>query len=227
MYSRWVWHVTCRNTTIDPDAGGMQVAERLWPLVREMSMSLLDQRADYVMEGEILPKHVGALRHAHSAQIKACFLGYSTIAPAQKLREIRTHAGYPNDWPQSYADADLLTIIAREIAFSQYLQAECARYGFRYFDTSHQFMLTLDEVVGLALDSGEAQRVDAACVSVSSVQGTDRHTHTATAFISDGRNAQDMRRTHGRGSRARADRHPKRHAAFREIEHRRRDPGHV
>ena len=69
-----------------------------------------------------------------------------------------THAGYPNDWPQSYADADLLTIIAREIAFSQYLQAECARYDFRYFDTSHQFMQTLDEVVAFALERGSVTR---------------------------------------------------------------------
>ena len=139
---------------IDPDAGGMQVAERLWPLVREMSMSLLDQRVDYVMEGEILPKHVDALRHRYPSQIKACFLGYCTIAPAQKLHEIRVHAGSPNDWPQSYADADLLTIITREIAFSQVLQAECARYHFRYFDTSRQFMQTLDEVVAFAREAG-------------------------------------------------------------------------
>jgi hypothetical protein len=139
---------------IDPDAGGMQVAERLWPLVREMSMSLLDQREDDVMEGETVPKHVDALRHAYPSQIiKACFLGHSTIAPAQKLREIRMHAGYPNDWPQSYADADLLTIISREIAFSQYLQAEGVRYGFRYFDTSRQFMQTLDEVVAYVRDA--------------------------------------------------------------------------
>jgi hypothetical protein len=140
---------------LDPDAGGMQVAERLWPLVREMSMSLLDQQVDYVMEGEIVPKHVDALRHSHPAQIKACFLGYSTIAPAQKLHEIRTHAGHPNDWPQNHTDANLLTIITREIAFSQYLQAECAQYSFLYFDTSHQFIKTLDEVVAFALEAGK------------------------------------------------------------------------
>ena len=57
------------------------------------------------------------------------------------------HAAHPNDWPQSYADADLLTIIAREIAFSQYLEAECTRYHLPYFDTSRHFMRTLDEVV--------------------------------------------------------------------------------
>lgn len=131
----------------DPDAGGMQVAERLWPLVREMSRNLFEDEVDYVFEGEILPKHVDALRQEYSTQVKACFLGYSTILPDQKLHEIRTHSGYPNDWPQSYTDAGLLSIIQREIAFSQYLQAECARFHFPYYDLSHQFMPVIDQVV--------------------------------------------------------------------------------
>jgi len=130
---------------IDPDAGGMQVAARLWPLVCEMSITMLHEQIDYVFEGEILPKHVDALRQAYPTQVHACFLGYSKIAPSQKLFEIRTHAGHPNDWPRDYTDADLLAIIDREIAFSRYVQAECDRVQFRYFDTSQNFMQVLDE----------------------------------------------------------------------------------
>lgn len=132
---------------IDPNAGAIPVAERLWPLVREMSISLLRDSLDYVIEGEILPKHVDALRQAHPSQVKACFLGYTTITPARKLHEIRMHAGYPNDWSSSYADLALLNIITREIAFSQYLMDECATYRLRYFDMSHNFVQTLDQVV--------------------------------------------------------------------------------
>jgi putative acetyltransferase len=138
----------------DPDAGGMQVAERIWPLVREMSLNLFADQADYVFEGEILPKNVDALRQVNPTLVNACFLGYSTIMPYQKLREIRTHSGHPNDWPQSYTDADLLSIIRREISFSQYLQAECARFNFPYFDLSHQFMPILEKVVDY-IRSGE------------------------------------------------------------------------
>jgi hypothetical protein len=133
--------------TLDPDAGAIRVAVRLWPLVREMCVSLIRDEVDYVMEGEILPGDVALLRDRHPAQVKACFLGYGAIAPAEKLREIRAYGGHPNDWPQEVADADLLTIIAREIAFSQYLQAECVRYRFPYFDTSHRFTLAMDEVI--------------------------------------------------------------------------------
>jgi hypothetical protein len=140
----------------DPDAGGMRVAEGMWPIVREMSRNLFEEQADYVFEGEILPKNVDALRQEYSTQINACFLGYSTILPDQKLREIRTHSGYPNDWPQDYSDASLLSIIQREIAFSQYLQAECARVQFPYFDLSHQFLPVLDQVVASIRRSGNA-----------------------------------------------------------------------
>ena len=132
---------------IDPDVGGMQVAPRIWPLVREMSQSLFFDRVDYVFEGEMLPKDPAELRLEHPGQVRACFLGYCEIEPGQKLRDIRAHGGYPNDWPTEYSDRDLLTIIHREIAFSQYLRAECARVGLRYFDLSRQFEPVLDEVM--------------------------------------------------------------------------------
>jgi putative acetyltransferase len=132
---------------VDPNAGALEVAERLWPLVREMSRSLLFDRVHYVFEGEVLPKHVAGLRDAHSSQVRGCFLGYAEVAPSQKLHDIRAHANYPNDWPRDYTDAALLPIIDREIRFSRYLREECDRYGFPYFDTSHQFESTLDQVV--------------------------------------------------------------------------------
>jgi len=132
---------------IDPDAGGMVVGERLWPLVREMSMSLLADQVDYAIEGEILPRYVAALRDDYPTQIKACFLGYTAITPAQKLHDIRTYAGYPNDWSSEYSDSDLLSVVTKMIDFSQYLMNECARYNLPYFDTSHNFTQTLDEVV--------------------------------------------------------------------------------
>lgn len=137
----------------DPDAGGSLVAQQLWPLVREMCRNLLMEGLDYVFEGELLPALVASLRQEYPPQIKACFLGYAEIAPEQKMREIREHAGHPNDWPQEVNDADLLAIIKREIAFSRFLQAECARVHFPYFDTSHNFLATLDAVAATIRDS--------------------------------------------------------------------------
>lgn len=135
------------DLAFDPDAGGMQVAERIWPVVREMSLNLFAERVDYVFEGEILPKQVDATRRENPTQVKACFLGYSRIAPEQKLDEIRRYSGYPNDWPENYSDGDLLAIIRREIGFSQYLEAESEKFHFPYFDLSEQFLPVLEKVV--------------------------------------------------------------------------------
>lgn len=132
---------------IDPDAGPLAVSERLWPLVREMSVNLLDEGVDYVIEGELLPKYVAAFQREHSGQVKVCFLGYANITPEEKLREIRAHPGLPNDWSSEYADAELLNIIRQMIVFSQYLKEECAVYNLRYFDTSRNFEQMLAAVI--------------------------------------------------------------------------------
>jgi hypothetical protein len=131
----------------NPDAGGLIVGEKLWPLVREMSRSLLADNVDYVIEGELLPKHVAALQQHYPSQVKACFLGYTTITPAQKLLEIRTHSGHPNDWPRDYSDEDLLEIITQMLEFSRYLKKECATYQVHYFDTSQNFVETINNVI--------------------------------------------------------------------------------
>ncbi len=139
---------------IDPNAGARQVAARLWPLVREMSASLLHDEIDYAFEGEIVPKDVHVLQQKYPAQIMGIFLGYTSIAPVDKLQQIRAHTGHPNDWSGEYSDEDLLAIIQREIGFSNYLQAECAKYDLPYWDTSQAFMARLDEVVAAIQEMG-------------------------------------------------------------------------
>jgi len=141
---------------IDPNAGAKAVGERLWPLVREMSKNLLMEDVNYAIEGEMLPKDVAALRRDYPAQVRACFLGYTSISPAEKLHNIRTYAGYPNDWSAEYDDAELLRVITDMIEFSRYLKDECAVHGLRYFDTSTDFTQTHDQVVAYIFGGPES-----------------------------------------------------------------------
>jgi hypothetical protein len=55
----------------DPNAGGMQVVEWLWPLVREMSRILFADQVGYVFEGELLSRHVAGLRAEYATQVTA------------------------------------------------------------------------------------------------------------------------------------------------------------
>lgn len=131
---------------IDPNAGAMITAVQLWPLVREMSHSLLADRVSYVFEGELLPKQLADLRDHFPTQVYACFLGYAFLQADDKLKHMRKHTGYPNDWSVEYTDTELLAIIRREIEFSQYVRDECQTYNFPYFDTSHDFVATGEQV---------------------------------------------------------------------------------
>jgi putative acetyltransferase len=129
---------------MDPEAPGPVVAEKLWPLMRAMCVNMIETEVYYLIEGEILPRHAAELAQAYPGLVCACFLGYTEATPAQKLREIRAFSGYPNDWMADLSDAEALGAIQEGIEFSRYLRAECARYGFPYFDTSTAFLETLD-----------------------------------------------------------------------------------
>jgi hypothetical protein len=132
---------------IDPEESSILVAEKLWPLVHAMTVNMIETGVHYIIEGEILPKHVHKLILCYPMQIKACFLGYTEITPPQKLREIREYSGHPNDWVNTYPDPYVLELIEDSIEFSRYLQSECTELGITYFDISDNFLDTLDRVV--------------------------------------------------------------------------------
>jgi hypothetical protein len=129
---------------VDPDASSIAVSEQLWPLVRAMAVNMIETGVPYIIEGEILPKHVDELGRLHPGEVRACFLGYAGIEPQRKLREVREFGGHPNDWTSTSPDAEELGLIEDAIGFSRYLSDECARLGIAYFDTSRDFLPTLD-----------------------------------------------------------------------------------
>jgi hypothetical protein len=131
---------------IEPDEGALVSAERIWPLIYEMSRSLLYDKTDYLFEGELLPYQVARQRDEAPNQVIGCFLGYDRIDPQEKLRTIRQYSDFPNYWPQEMDDAKLLAIVEREIAFSRYLRRECQRYDLPYFDFSYDFEAVHDQV---------------------------------------------------------------------------------
>jgi hypothetical protein len=117
------------------------VGARLWPLVRALAASLLSSDETYLLEGDcLLPQYVAELVRDHHDQVRACWLGYTAVAPDEKLRVIcASHSG-PNDWLRADPDAAVLALIGSMIAFSQDLERECAARSLPYFDTSRDFL---------------------------------------------------------------------------------------
>jgi hypothetical protein len=134
---------------IDPDQPAPVRGEQLWPVLRAMAVNTLENNLDYLLEGDVLlPGNVAALESLWPGQIRACFIGYTDVLPAQKLAELRGQGDRPgNRWLRRQPDAYVLRFITVEMEFSRLLRAECAALGLAYFDTSRNFVEVIDDVV--------------------------------------------------------------------------------
>lgn len=130
---------------VGPTLPAPEVAERLWPVVRGMAVTAAEDGVDYLFEGDsLLPRQAAELGRALGEGVRVAFLGYADAPPAQKLRDIRSFGGGPNDWVAGLPDDRLLEIAAKNAAFSARLREECAAFGLSYFDTSRDFSGALD-----------------------------------------------------------------------------------
>jgi hypothetical protein len=122
---------------LDPDAPEVVRAEQLWPLLKQIAVSILEEEhthPTYLLEGdELLPRHVSELAQGYPGKVRACFMGYTNISPEEKLQAVRRREA---DWMQSYTDEQVLAFLAGAVDFSHYLRQECTTYSLPYIDAS-------------------------------------------------------------------------------------------
>jgi hypothetical protein len=131
---------------LDPDDSGVVRGEKLWPLLRAMCVNILETEVTYLFEGDLLlPAHAAELAREHGAAVRSCFLGYTHVSLEEKLHEIRTFRGGPNDWVSDSSDAYILSLIAEMTEFSRYLERECKQHRLPYIDHRGDFTDALQE----------------------------------------------------------------------------------
>lgn len=136
---------------VDPETPAALRAQILWPVVRGMAMTALEDGVDYLLEGDfLLPRHAAELREFRAEAVKAAFLGYAEIGAEDKGCLIRAFGG-SDEWTSGLSDERMLRIASTNVEFSRRLRQECAAYGLPYFDTSEDF--------GRALESAFRQLV--------------------------------------------------------------------
>ncbi len=74
------------------------------------------------------------------------FLGYTDISVEKKAAQILEHDA-PSCWTRKLKIPKLKSLIEGNIAFSQEIKKQCAKYGFYYFDTSHNMYQSLIEIL--------------------------------------------------------------------------------
>lgn len=114
-------------------------AEKMWPVAKPVLGFFFHEERDFLIEGDtILPNQVNELVREGN-RLKSCFMGYAELNKEEKLALVRTYHQGELDWTKGISDEEMLVLIDEMIQFSKYLKEECAKYGIRYFDISHDF----------------------------------------------------------------------------------------
>lgn len=106
-------------------------AENFFPHLKKMiKVNTVLGIKDFVYEGDIiLPEYIATLSEEY--KFKACFLGYSEITVAL----LKKHGGN-HQWLDELSEEKLNQLPQRIVSDSKYIEAECKKYGFKYFDLS-------------------------------------------------------------------------------------------
>jgi 2-phosphoglycerate kinase len=126
-----------------------EIAEKMGPFLLGMIDSMLVDGVDYVIEGEaMLPRFVADLIEKHPAEIRAVFVGYTEIDVEDKVALVKTHSYGDNDWLTNESDEYIRDHIGNMLAYSKMIKTECEKHGLPYFDTSEDFLTTIEEATG-------------------------------------------------------------------------------
>ncbi|PTY36495.1 hypothetical protein BGP77_04135 [Saccharospirillum sp. MSK14-1] len=132
---------------LNTDESSIVVSEQLWPFISALARNMVETGVHYLIEGEILPWQVAQLSEQLEVRIPACFVGYENTVIEQKMADIKSCSGMPNDWTAELTDAQLFDLVSEGVEFSRYLRSQCAQYGLYYQDFSTDFTAAKSAVI--------------------------------------------------------------------------------
>ncbi|WP_445385870.1 hypothetical protein ACT6NV_03420 [Robiginitalea sp. IMCC44478] len=125
-----------------------EIAKRAWPFLKAMMESMIYVGTDCVIEGEaLLPELMVELRDRYPDELKMCFLGYTEIAIAKKVRELKSYKPKGNDWLLEKPDHYITDHVQNMIGFSNQIKKSCREHSIPYIDTSLDFNKAVDDTV--------------------------------------------------------------------------------
>ncbi|MEV0585459.1 hypothetical protein [Nonomuraea sp. NPDC050310] len=129
-----------------PDRAPSELADALWPVLRAIGLHSVTQGLPYCLEGDLVtPDHVTELSRDLPGRIRACFLGFPTVAAEEKVKQLASFAGGPNDWVDRDLDrAGRLAHVEEMKRAGQALAESCRSQGLPFVDTSHAFEASLE-----------------------------------------------------------------------------------
>lgn len=125
-------------------------ARILWPAIKGILSAREYFDDDFVIEGtNILPEHI--VKFNNDSNFKICFLGYTKIEPIDKLKQLRTSSSLKGEWTDELDDEKLLKNIIKWIDTSKLYFQQCEKLGIRYFDSSIDMDISIQQAEGFLL----------------------------------------------------------------------------
>lgn len=122
-----------------------EIAQRLWSFLKSMLHSMIKDETDCVIEGEaILPELIIELIREYPDKLTVCFLGFTDVNVGKKFYNIRKFSNEKYDWLEDKSDAYTRDHIKNMIVHSRKIKTSCKEFGLNYFDTSKNFLDTLE-----------------------------------------------------------------------------------
>jgi hypothetical protein len=126
---------------LDFDRDDLEEGDRLWPIVKELIKTILQDDSPYLLESSCLrPSNVAALiGSVRDGSIRTLFLGYPELNVREKLSQIAKNGIGGNDWFSSLTAPEKLKHVNRMIKDSRTVRDDCNRSGMKFFDTGKDF----------------------------------------------------------------------------------------
>jgi len=132
---------------VNPETYSYEIAEKLWPLLKNMIICMIENEMDYIFEGEaFLAKDINELIKMYPNKIKACFIGYKNIDLDTKFQQIMKYSP-KNDWFINNPDDYIKKHLSNMINLSTRIFDEATKNNIKYFDSSLSFENTVNDVV--------------------------------------------------------------------------------
>jgi hypothetical protein len=130
-----------------------EIAEKFWTFLKAMCDNMLWEDLDYVIEGEaILPELISELLIKYPDKIKICFVGYTNIDVEEKVKSVKEFSIGMNDWLTNESNEYIHDHINNMVTYSRGIKVDCEKNNICYFDTSEDFIGTIDKAVEYLLE---------------------------------------------------------------------------
>ena len=124
-----------------------EIATRIWEFLKAVCENMIASDTDYLLEGEaFLPEYVQELLKKYPGKVRSCFLGFSKTTLEDKISKVKKHPQIGNDWLNAQPDCFIANHIKNMIGYSLRIENECKVNNIRYFDSSDNFIKTIDNV---------------------------------------------------------------------------------